>query len=282
MEGGSSTGGGTSTPSMEAASAAGSGGAGDEVKPTVGGLETFGLGGGVERVMGGLGGVSLCQGGMKTGREGVSSGRAVSLTGAGATGVGLSGINAGGGVKAGQSGIEEGGAISTGDAASGMAGMMGRRALEGEASCSGFVSPLSGGTGISGACPGSSEVGASRMESAWTNAESFFVFLKPRKPFFPVVALGGGVAATSSAVLPFLSLSFFCLGSSFSFSLLPLVSLSLPFFSFPSLLSFFVGRRGFLLSSFSSLKTTLGATTVLFSRVWLMVVSREGRAPAGR
>lgn len=152
--------------------------------------------------------------------------------------------------------------------------MLGRRALG--------ASPLSEGTGISGACPGSSEVGVSRMGYACHNVESLFVFLKPRNPFFPVVALGGGVAATRSAVLPFLSLPFFSLGSSSSFSLLPLVALSLPFLSFPSLLSFLVCRRGFLLSSFSSLKTTVGAAAVLPSRVWLMEVSREGRAPAGR
>lgn len=68
-------------------------------------------------VLGVLGVVSLCQGGMETGREVVSTGRAVSLTVVGVAGVGLSGINAGGGVKAGQSGIEEGGAVSTGDEA---------------------------------------------------------------------------------------------------------------------------------------------------------------------
>lgn len=227
--------------------------------------------------MGGPGGVWLSLTGAETGGEAASNGGPVSLPGFGGAGVGLSGMNAGGGVKAGQSGMKEGGAISTGEPASGT----GRRALGVDGS-GGSASTLSGGTGISGAGPGLSEEGVSRMGLAWGSTESFFVFLKPRKFFFTVAGLGGGVAGTSSAVLTFLSLPLLSLGSSCSFSLLPFKVLSLVFFSFPSLFSFLTCNRGFLLSSFSSLKTTRGATAVLPSRVWLMEVSREGRAPTGR
>lgn len=108
---------------------------------------------------------------------------------------------------------------------SGRVGMFGRRAFGAEVSLgSSPVSAKSEGTGISGAGPEISELGKSRMWSAGASTESLFDdFLKPRKPFFfGVVALGGGVTGTSSAVLSFcapgsssenllsLPVSFFC------------------------------------------------------------------------
>lgn len=200
--------------------------------------------------------------------------------------MGLSGIKAGGGVKAGQAGIMEGVAISTAELEACIVGMFGSRTFGVEVSGPAGKSPLSEGTGISGACLGPSELGVSRIESAQTSTESLFDFLKPRKPFF-VVPLGGGAAGTSSALPIFLFLLFFCFWSnesSSSFSLLPFVDLSLSFFSFASFFSFLVlvSNKGFLLSTLSSLKTTFGAIGVLPSRVWWMDVSREGRAPAGR
>ena len=130
---------------------------------------------------------------------------------------------------------------------SGKEGMFGNRALGAQVSGSGGAPPNSEGTGMRGAGPRMSELGLSKMGSVVMSSESFFAdFMKPRNPFFfIVVALGGGVAGTSSAVLSFcaagnfseslfsLVLSFFgfCSDeSSSSFSLLPLV-LSLPTFS---------------------------------------------------
>lgn len=69
----------------------------------------------------------------------------------------------------------------------------------------GIVSPPdSEGTGTSGASPGISELGVSRIGSAEINTESRFDFLKRLKGFFfSVVTLGGGAVGTSSAVLSF-------------------------------------------------------------------------------
>lgn len=279
----------------------GSGGGGDGVEASGGGPEMARLGGGVGTALGGLGMISFWLAGLETGRAGVSISSVVSLSGVGTLGAGISGIKAGGGVKSGEAGMVEGGVISSA-AKSGKVGMFGRRAFGAEIAGSSGESSMSEGIGISGAGPGMSELGVSRMGSAVNSTESLFDgFLKPRKPFFfSVLALGGGAAGTSSAVRSFcatgstkgsflsLLFSFFCFSSdesSSSFSLLPFVDLSLPFFSFPSLLSFpleLVWMVGFLLSFFSSLKTTLGANNVFPSRVWLMEVSREGRAPAGR
>lgn len=171
-------------------------------------------------MLGGLGMISFWLAGLETGRAGVSISSGVSRSG---VGTGVSGIKAGGGLKAGEAGIVEGGVISTAALESGKVGMFGRRAFGVEVSGPGGAPPMSDGTGISGACPATSELGVSRMGSAGTSTESLFVdFLKPRKPFFVVVGLGGGMAGTSSAVLSlgvegstnrnFLSLlfSFFC------------------------------------------------------------------------
>lgn len=156
--------------------------------------------------------------GLEPGRAGVSVSSGVSLSGVGTLGAGTSGIKAGGGVKAGQAGMVKGGGISTAALESGIVGMFGTRAFGAEVSGPGDATK-SDGTGMSGACTARSELGASRMGSAGTSTESLFEdFLKPRKPFL-VVALGGGVAGTSSAVLSFgavnrdflsLPFSFFC------------------------------------------------------------------------
>lgn len=202
MEGGSRMGGGgLSTASMTEASASGSssGGGEEEAEATKGGS-----GGGVGAVLGGLGINSFWLAGLELGRAGVSVSSGVSLSGDGTLGAGTSGIKVGGGVKAGQVGIVKGGGISTAALESGKVGTFGRRAFGVEVSGPGDATPESDGTGMSGACTVTSELGVSRMGSAGTSTESLFDdFLKPRKPFLVVVALGGGVAGTSSAVLSF-------------------------------------------------------------------------------
>lgn len=219
----------------------------------------------------------------------ISSGVSLSRT----AGAGTSGITAGTWVKSGEAGIMKGGAVSIVVLESGEVGKFVNMAFGAEILGSGDLSPKSEVTGMSGAVPGMSELGVSKMGSVVIFNESLFNdFFKLRKPiFFDAVALGGGVAGTSSAVLTFGGagsfLSFFGFRydeSPSSLSLLPLV-LSLPNFSFPSLLSFpleVAWIRGFLLSFISFLKTTLGARFVFPSMLWLMEVSREGRAPAGR
>lgn len=170
-------------------------------------------------MLGGLGMNSFRLAGLELGRTGVSVSSGVSLSGVGTLGAGTSGIKAGGGVKAGQAGMPKGGGISTVALESGIVGMFGRRAFGVEVSGPGDATPKSDGTGMSGACTVTSELGASRMGSAGTSTDSLFDFLKPRKPFLVVVALGGGKAGTSSAVLSFgavnrdflsLPFSFFC------------------------------------------------------------------------
>ncbi len=164
--------------------------------------------------------ISFWLAGLEMGRAGVSISGEVSLSGVGTSGSGIAGIKAGGGMKSGEAELVEGGVISTTELESGKVGVFDNRAVVVGISGSAGVSE---GTGISGACPGSSVLGVSKMGSAGTSTESLFDFLKPRKPFlFDVVALGGGVAGTSSAVLAlaapgsangnFLSLpfSFFC------------------------------------------------------------------------
>lgn len=264
-----------------------SGSGGDGEGATGGGSE---LGGGVRAASGRVGRTSVWVSGIDTGRAGVSVSGGVSISGAGSAGAaGVTGMKVGGGVKSGEAGMEGGRVISATALESGMVGMFGRRASGAWLSGTRAVSSKAEGTGMRGASTGTSEVGASRMGSAGTSADSFFAdFFKPRKSFLDGVVLGGGVACTSSAVLFFTFFSFLGFGdgeSLMSFSFPPLDAFSLLFFIFPSLLSFpleLVGRRGFLLSFLSSLKTTLGATAVLPSRLWLMEVSREGRAPAGR
>lgn len=224
VEGGSRMGGGgLSTASMTEASAAGSGSGGgeEEVEASTGGPEEIvRSGGGVGAELGGLGMKSFWLAGLEPGRAAVSVSSGVSLSGVGTSGAGTSGIKAGGGVNAGQAGMVRGGGISTAALESGIVGMFGRRAFGVEVSGPGDATPKSEGTGMSGACTVMSELGVSRMGSAGTSTESLFDdFLKPRKPFLVVVALGGGVAGTSSAVLSFdavnrdflsLPFSFFC------------------------------------------------------------------------
>lgn len=121
-------------------------------------------------------------------------------------------------MNSGESGLGEGGVTSSATLVSSKVGMSGGGTSASEINGSGEVSLNSEGTGMSGMGPETSEVGVSRMGSAGTSTDSFFAdFLNPRKPFFfDVVALGGGVAGTSSAEVSFdecffsLLVSFFC------------------------------------------------------------------------
>lgn len=207
-EGGFSTGIMFTASITASAASSGSGGDGEGVEAT----------GGVGTALGGL--ISFWLAGLETGGAGVSISSWVSLSGVETSGDGISGIKAGGAVKSGEAGIVEGGVISTAALLSGKAGMSGRRAFGAETFGSVGESPNSEGTGMSGACPGASELGLSRMGSARISPASFFDFLKPRKLFFVGVPLGGGMAGTSSALLSlcnpgssrvnFLPFSFFC------------------------------------------------------------------------